>query len=322
MSNRQVPELSLLSYLEGGGGEKARFVDKLFAGIKDYGFIILTDHTICPNKVSEAYELAHEFFYLPEEVKKSYSAKNNGGQRGYTSFGQEHAKDYAYPDLKEFWHVGREIGPHHPYARYYPSNIWPKELAGFRQMMMGLYQEMDKISQVLLQALETALEVPEGYFEEMIKDGNSILRLIHYPPIPRDAHPQSVRAAAHGDINLITLLLGATDGGLQLLDHSGQWLDVHSRPGQIVVDSGDMLSRITNNVIPSTIHRVINPDNSHSERYSMPYFVHPHPLAQLSCIPSCEGEGAKYPSITSHDFLMERLEQIGLKEKREEAIKK
>ena len=313
MSQRRVPELGLLSYVRGSENERAKFVDQLFAGIKDYGFVILTNHIAALEQVERAYQLSRELFALPPEVKERYSAKGNGGQRGHTAFGTEHARDYLYPDLKEFWHVGRDIPRSHPYASYYPANLWPQEIPEFHQVVSELYQTLDEVSCILLDALGRALDVAPNYFADMVELGNSILRIIHYPPVPPDAHPMSVRAAAHGDINLITLLVGATNDGLQLLDRDGQWLDVQTRPGQIVVDSGDMLSRITNEVIPSTIHRVINPDNSRECRYSMPFFVHPHPLAVLDCISSCEGSGVKYPPISSHDFLMERLQEIGLK---------
>lgn len=311
-TERRVPELSLLSYVNGTSADQVKFVDDLFSGIKDYGFIVLKDHIVDQKKVDSAYEYVHEFFGLSTEIKESYSGKGNGGQRGYTSFGQEHAKDNPFPDLKEFWHVGREVADDHKFAKFYPKNQWPKEVAEFERTLSDLYSAMDETSKVLLHALGKALDVPENYFSDMIYEGNSILRLIHYPPISEDANPKSVRAAAHGDINLITLLVGATDDGLQLLDRDGQWLNVQSSPGQIVVDSGDMLSRITNEVIPSTIHRVINPNNSRSRRYSMPFFVHPHPEAELKCIPSCVGTGEKYPPISSHNFLMQRLEEIGL----------
>ncbi|MCY4643898.1 MAG: isopenicillin N synthase family oxygenase [Bacteriovoracales bacterium] len=310
---RSVPELDLASYLEGHETERAVFVDRLFAGLKDYGFIILTGHTVSQDEVDEAYELTTQLFSLPREIKSKYSGESNGGQRGHTRFGQEHAVGHPYPDLKEFWHVGREVPPSHPYAQYYPGNFWPEEFPHFRRVMTALYDAMEKTADTLLKALGTALDLPPNYFSEMIHEGNSVLRLIHYPPLAQDAHPQSVRAAAHEDINLITLLVGATDSGLQLLDRNGQWLDVHSQPNQIVVDTGDMMSRITNEVIPSTTHRVTNPNNSRSRRYSMPYFVHPHPQAVLSCLPSCREGGEKYPPISSNDFLMERLKDIGLK---------
>ncbi|MCO4754044.1 MAG: isopenicillin N synthase family oxygenase [Bacteriovoracaceae bacterium] len=313
-NKRKVPELSLMSYVDGNASDQTKFVDQLYSGLKDYGFIILKDHPIQEVTRQEGYAAVQKFFELPEEVKRQYICEQGGGQRGYTPFGTEHAKDNPYKDLKEFWHVGREVPGNHKFHEYYPENVWPeKEVPEFKEQLLNLYNALDKTSHVLLEALGRALDVPSDYFTEMINVGNSVLRAIHYPPVG-DAPPAgSIRAAAHGDINLITILMGATASGLQLLDRDGQWLDVNTEEGQLVVDSGDMLSRITNDVIPATIHRVINPDDSGSERYSMPFFVHPHPEAILECIPSCLGDGAKYPPISAHDALMKRLVEIGLK---------
>lgn len=309
---RKVPELSLLQYVNGNAEDQKDFVDKLFNGIKDYGFIILTDHTVEQSVIDKGYKAVQDFFALDEAKKKEYVCLEGGGQRGYTPFGTEHAKDNPHKDLKEFWHVGREVSRDHSFSKYYPNNVWPSEVEGFQENLQNLYDELDKTSQILLEALGKALDVPQDYFKNMIDTGNSVLRAIHYPPLGEAPPVGSIRAAAHGDINLITILMGATASGLQLLDRDGEWLDVETKPGQLVVDSGDMMSRITNDIIPATIHRVINPDDSASARYSMPFFVHPHPEAMLECIPSCEGEGAKYPPITSHDALMERLKDIGL----------
>lgn len=309
---RKVPELSLLSYVDGTDQEKAKFVSDLFNGIKDYGFIILTDHTVKEEVIREGYKAVETFFALDEATKKSYVCTEGGGQRGYTPFGTEHAKDNPHMDLKEFWHVGREVADDHRFNQYYPKNIWPTEIAGFQKNLENLYNELDKTSIILLEALGKALDVPQDYFKDMIDTGNSILRAIHYPPVGEAPPVGSVRAAAHGDINLITILMGATASGLQLLDRDGSWLDVETKPGQLVVDSGDMMSRITNEIIPATIHRVINPEESTSARYSMPFFVHPHPEAMLECISSCRGEGEKFPPISAHDCLMERLKDIGL----------
>ena len=310
---RKVPELSLLSYVNGSANEQAQFVKELFTGIKDYGFIILTDHTVAQDVIDEGYKAVQEFFSLSEEKKKEYVCLEGGGQRGYTAFGTEHAKDSPYKDLKEFWHVGREVSDDHKFNKYYPKNIWPSEIKGFEENLQNLYNELDKTSFYLLEALGKALDVSSTYFSDMIDTGNSILRAIHYPPVGEAPPVGSVRAAAHGDINLITILMGATSSGLQLLDRDGTWLDVETKPGQLVVDSGDMMSRITNEVIPATIHRVINPEDSKSARFSMPFFVHPHPEAMLECIPSCIGDGAKFPPVSAHESLMERLREIGLK---------
>lgn len=311
-TSRKVPELSLLSYINGSDFQQAEFVSKLYSGIKDYGFIILTDHTITKEVMDAGYAASKEFFNLETEVKAQCISEAGGGQRGYTPFGTEHAKDNPHKDLKEFYHIGREVADDHKFAKYYPKNIYPKQVESFPKALDHLYAELDKTSNILLEALGRALDVPKSYFKDMIDTGNSVLRAIHYPPVGEAPPVGSIRAAAHGDINLITILMGATASGLQLQDRDGTWLDVNSKEGQLVVDSGDMLSRITNDIIPATIHRVINPEDSTSARFSMPFFVHPHPEAMLECIPSCIGTGAKYPPISSHDCLTERLKDIGL----------
>jgi len=308
---RKVPELSLLSYVNGTSADKVKFVDNMFAGLKDYGFIILKDHTIEQKKIDRAYDLVKAFFDLPFETKLKYKL-DNGGQRGYTPFKTEHAKDNKNPDLKEFWHVGRELLASSQYKGIYPENVWPTEVAELKKTFIELYDAMDMTSKILLESIGKGLDLPASYFNDMVQDGNSIIRMIHYPPTKGEDTKNSIRAAAHEEINLITMLVGATDSGLQLLERDGTWLDVNSRPGEIVVDTGDMMSRITNNVLPATTHRVINPSSDSSARYSMPFFVHPHSKAMLSCIPSCVGNGAKFPDITAGDFLTQRLKEIGL----------
>lgn len=307
---RKVPTLSLLSYTEGSSGDQIRFIDQLYSGIKDYGFIILQDHEVLDSQLTKAYELSQEFFSLPNEIKTKY-AKVAGGQRGYTPFGTEHAKDSPVFDLKEFWHVGRELDPQHPWIHLSPANIWPDEIPEFKACFLELYRQLEACGKALLQALSFPLEVDLQYFDRMVEDGNSILRLLHYPPIQDLADPRCLRAAPHEDINLITLLPAATSSGLQLKDRDGSWLDVEGAPGSLIVDAGDMLARITNNVIPSTTHQVVNVAGATS-RYSMPFFMHPNPQALLSCIPSCKGNGIPQPDITAHDFLMQRLREIGL----------
>ena len=313
MSQRKVPELSLLSYVNGSQNDKIKFVDDITLGLKDYGFIILKDHTIDHKKIEHAYAMVKEFFALPLDTKIKYMG-NNGGQRGYTPFKTEHAKNNKNPDLKEFWHVGRELAASSSYKGVYPENVWPSEIKELKQTFMELYEAMDATSIQLLEAIGKGLDVPSDYFTKMIHDGNSIIRMIHYPPTKGEDTKNSVRAAAHEDINLITMLVGATDSGLQLLERDGSWLDVESRPGEIVVDTGDMMSRITNNVLPSTTHRVINPGDDGSARFSMPFFVHPHSNALLECIPTCAGVGGRIAdeSITAGDFLNQRLREIGL----------
>lgn len=311
---RKVPTLSLAAYTQGAPQQRAEFIEKLYMGLKDYGFIILKDHGVEPSLLAKAYSLLEKFFKLPEETKRAYVSKAGGGQRGYTPFGQEHAKDAQVMDLKEFWHVGREVGANNPLKeQFYPDNIWPTEVPEFEPIFTKLYSDLESAGQVMLEALTGPLELEKDFFKKMTFEGNSILRLLHYPPIPEGADPRCLRSAPHEDINFITLLPSATASGLQLKDRDGQWLDIESEKDTLIVDAGDMLSRLTNDVIPSTTHQVINTiEAKNKARYSMPFFMHPNPHAMLSCLPSCRGAGAKYPDITGGDFLMQRLREIGL----------
>ncbi len=308
----QVLELSLAAYTQGTAKDKQKFIDDLYLGLKDLGFVTLVDHPITDELLDKAYSLSEEFFKLPREIKNNYSLKENGFQRGYTPFGTEHAKDSPVGDLKEFWHVGRNLSALHKYETQYPKNIWPKEVPEFKDVFSKMYTALEMCGDILLEALTLPLELDQNYFRTMTQDGNSILRLLHYPPLPPDRDPRSIRAAAHEDINLITLLVSASASGLELKDRSGQWMPVNSATNAIIVDSGDMLSRLTNDVIPSTTHRVVNPPDAKTSRYSMPYFMHPNPEAMLSCLPSCKGQVAKYPDILAEDFLKQRLREIGL----------
>lgn len=309
---RRVPVLSLKAYIAGSDRQQQRFVDQFFHGIKDYGFIILRDHEIDESLFIHAYQLIEQFFALPIAAKMRY-AQVHGGQRGYTPFGQEHAKDSAVMDLKEFWHVGRQVDGSHRLSTLYPDNVWPTEIPEFKPVMEKLYFALERAGRSLLQALTAPLGLPLWFFDDMVLDGNSILRLLHYPPIPPGTDQHCLRSAPHEDINLITILPSATASGLQLKDRDGQWLDVNAEPGTLIVDAGDMLARLTNEVIPSTTHQVINvPGAATTSRYSMPFFMHPHPEAMLTCLPACRGEGAKYADISAHDFLMQRLREIGL----------
>lgn len=311
MLERKVPELNLVDYLQGTNLEQQRFVDAFYNGLVEYGFVVLNPHAFDFELVSDCYQVFKQFFELPIEIKQQYNI-NDGGRRGYVPKLQEHAKNNRHPDLKEFWHTGRDLPANHPLYAEYGENLSPQEIPNFSHLTNALYRQLDQTAMTMFRSLATALDVPTDYFEQITKDGNSILRAIHYPPMNEFALPGSVRAAAHEDINLITLLVGATDSGLELLDRDGQWLAVESTPQQIVVDSGDMLSRLCNEVIPATTHRVINPSNDSDARYSMPFFCHPNPDAVLSCIPSCRGGGAKYTDITARDFLNQRLREIGL----------
>jgi isopenicillin N synthase-like dioxygenase len=296
---KEVPTLSLVDYFN--ETTRKTFIQRFFLGLTEYGFVTIRHHKISHELLAEAYRLSQDFFALSEAVKNQYFIPGHGGARGYTPFGKEHAKDAPAPDLKEFWHVGRF------------ENIWPKEIQHFRLTFETLFKELDDLGRVLLSALTGPLQIPENYFDHMTNRGNSILRLLHYPPIAAGVDPRCVRAAAHEDINLITLLVSASTTGLELKLRSGEWLSIPSEPMDIIVDSGDMLSRLTNDVIPSTTHRVVNPVGPNVSRYSMPFFMHPNSDAILSCLDSCRGEGAKYPDILSDDFLQQRLREIGLK---------
>lgn len=311
---RKVPTLSLGSYLHGSQDDKVKFIEQLFHGIKDYGFIILKDHDVSKELLLKAYQILEQFYKLPSSKKQSYISEMGGGQRGYTAFGKEHAKGSPVMDLKEFWHVGREVPAGHAFEKYYPKNIWPDDsVKEFRQVFEQLYTQLETAGIQMMEALSYPLQVEKDYFSKMVVEGNSILRLLHYPPIPDGVDTRCVRAAAHEDINFITILPAATTSGLQLKDRDGTWLDIESDFGALIVDAGDMLARITNDVIPSTTHRVINPqDGTNNSRYSMPFFMHPHPESVLSCLKSCRGNGAKYEDILAHEFLMQRLREIGL----------
>jgi isopenicillin N synthase-like dioxygenase len=307
----RVPELSLKAFTHGSPNERSEFIDALMEGFQYFGFIILKDHAVSRELLARAYEMSRAFFALPVEEKNRFIAGVDG-QRGYTPFGKEHAKNSKVGDLKEFWHVGREFPASSPLAKTYPMNVWPERPAAFRETFVALYQALEEAGFSMLEALAPSLSAPDNYFRKMATDGNSILRLLHYPPVSKDADPNAVRAAAHEDINLITILVAAEGGGLELLDRDGEWLPVDTDPDNLIVDAGDMLARVTNDVIPATTHRVVNPKGPNVSRYSMPFFMHPHSDAVLECIPSCKGSGAKYPPITADAFLKQRLREIGL----------
>lgn len=303
-----VPELSLKQYVDGDAAAKAAFSDALMAGLQRYGFIILTDHNVPTDLLGRAYDLAEELFALPLEEKLRHA----NGLRGYTPFGAEHARDSKLPDLKEFWQIGREPTPDLP-AKDFPENVWPDAAApDFRPTFQALFDGLDETGRLLLEALAPKLDLPAHWFDDKVANGTSILRVLHYPPVAADAPAGAVRSAAHEDINFITILVAAKGAGLQLLDRDGTWPPVETAPRNLIVDSGDMLQRLTNGVIPSTTHRVVNPVGPNVSRYSMPFFLHPASAVSLKALPSCVGEGAKWPEITAGEFLAERLREIGL----------
>lgn len=311
-----IPVVDLRDFISGGPATRQKFIQTLGCGLEDLGFFALENHSVDHGLIDRAYSLTRRFFELDSPTKKKYEIKGLNGQRGFTSFGTEHAKYSSAPDLKEFWHVGRDRFQNQNLEREYPKNVWPSEVPEYKEVMWQLYEQLDLCALHLLKACALYLGEPENLFSDMAVDGNTILRVIHYPPIPKECHPKSVRAAAHEDINLITLLCESTDEGLELLQKDGKWRPIHALNGQIVVDSGDMLQNLTNGVLKSTTHRVVNPGNDHSRRFSMPFFVHPRSEVVLNPLPrmiqKMSGE-KKFSDITAGAYLRQRLEEIGLK---------
>jgi isopenicillin N synthase-like dioxygenase len=310
--NHTIPIVDLEDYSSNDNAVRARFVKDVGDALREYGFFAVR-HDLPIDLVKQAYEQCEEFFLLPDEVKRAYLDPNLKGQRGYTAFGTERAKDNDVPDLKEFWHVGREIIEGSGLS--YPRNLWPIELAEFKPVMLQLYERLERCALTLLEACGLYLDMPASTFRTMAENGNTILRLIHYPPISEDANPKSIRAAAHEDINFITLLIEATASGLELQRRDGTWMPVVTPPGCIIVDSGDMLQNITNGYFRSTTHRVVNPENSKDRRFSMPFFVHARGEVDLSPLDHCvdkTGGVRTYPDITADEYLQQRLKEIGL----------
>lgn len=316
MTQQTIPVVNLQKFLHGTPKERLFFVKTAGDALVDLGFFALEGHGIDRELITSAYQSAEDFFLRPTEEKQQYEDPKINGQRGYTSFGKEHAKDHAAPDLKEFWHIGRELKKDHPLYSQYPKNIWPKNQPKFTSTFRELYQKLDRCSEQLLKACSLYIDEDAEFFPDMAHLGDTILRVIHYPPVSDDAHAASIRAAAHEDINFITLLCESTAGGLELKDHQGNWLPIASLKGQIIVDAGDMLQNITNGFFKSTTHRVVNPDNSKERRFSIPFFVHPRAEVDLSPKPSCiektTGKAA-YPDISAGAFLQQRLQEIGLR---------
>jgi len=280
-----------------------------------FGFAIVRDHGLDADAILRANRAMKAFFALPLDVKMKYRLEGGAGQRGYVPLKQETAKGAPSADLKEFLHVGRELDADHRYRALMPANLWPREVPGFRQDLLALYHALDAIGGELLTSIALFLGLKPGYLTGAVKDGDSVLRLLHYPPMA--PNPDGVRAGAHEDINVITLLLGAEEAGLQLMTREGSWLDINPPDGALVVNIGDMLSRLTNELLPSTTHRVVNPgaDRAHLARYSIPFFLHFAPDFLIETAPPCiSGENPnRYPTpITARDFLFERLREIKL----------
>tara|TARA_B100000161_G_C33537155_1_gene408924 strand:- start:709 stop:1662 length:954 start_codon:yes stop_codon:yes gene_type:complete len=316
MDFKNIPSVDLADFTEGNKETKAAFVKELGKAYEEIGFVAVKNHGLSDSLCTELYAQVKGFFTLSKEEKEAYEIEGLAGQRGYVSFGKEHAKNKNEGDLKEFWHFGQTVEDNDPIKEEYPDNVQVNELPKFNAVGREVYQKLEATGREMLRAIALHLNLDENYFDAKIHNGNSILRPIHYPPIthePKDA----VRAAEHEDINLITLLMGASADGLQVLNKSGEWISVTALPDQIVVNVGDMLQRLTNNKLKSTTHRVVNPPREKwgTSRYSIPFFLHPRSEVSLNCLPSCisESNPKNFSDITAGEYLEQRIIELGLK---------
>ena len=316
MDFKNIPSVDLADFTEGNKETKAAFVKELGKAYEEIGFVAVKNHGLSDELCAELYAQVKGFFTLSKEEKEAYEIDGLSGQRGYVSFGKEHAKNKNEGDLKEFWHFGQTVEDNDPIKEEYPDNVQVNELPKFNTVGREVYQKLEATGREMLRAIALHLNLDENYFDAKIHNGNSILRPIHYPPIthePKDA----VRAAEHEDINLITLLMGASADGLQVLNKSGEWISVTALPDQIVVNVGDMLQRLTNNKLKSTTHRVVNPPREKwgTSRYSIPFFLHPRSEVSLNCLPSCisESNPKNFSDITAGEYLEQRIIELGLK---------
>jgi isopenicillin N synthase-like dioxygenase len=291
------------------------FAGNLGRSFEEYGFAIVADHGIPEDLIDRAEAKARAFFALPDEVKRAYVVGGTGGARGYTPFGIETAKGNKAHDLKEFWHVGRDLPEGHRFRDHMPDNLWPSEVPGFKETFLELFTMFDRTGLKILKAIARYLRISEDYLEDAVRDGNSVLRALHYPP-QTEPTGEHIRAGAHEDINAITLLIGAEEAGLELLTRDGRWIPVSPQPGELVINIGDMLQRLTNGRLRSTSHRVVNPapDRASHARYSMPFFLHFRSDFLIEALPQtvAGGENPKWPPITANDYLQERLREIKL----------
>jgi isopenicillin N synthase-like dioxygenase len=316
MSKRTIPVVDLSQFEHGDAAARAAFVEQLGQAFHEIGFVGVTGHGIPQELIDDFYRASKAFFAEPKTVKSKYELAGMAGQRGYTSFGKEHAKGSEVADLKEFFQIGQEVPADHPLKGDYPENPSVAEVPEFTRKGRELYAAFEQKGAALLRAIAIHLDLAENYFDERIEHGNSILRAIHYPPITEE--PKSaIRAESHEDINLITLLVGASAGGLQLQNMEGKWLDITPEDNEIVINVGDMLQRLTNNYLKSTTHRVVNPPREmwHMPRLSIPFFLHPRSEMDLTVLDSCvtAERPVAYEPITAGEYLDERLREIGLK---------
>ncbi|AWH85873.1 flavonol synthase [Flavobacterium album] len=312
---QNIPSVDLRDFLSGDPERKQKFVNEIGKAYEDIGFVALKGHFLDDQLVDSLYAEVKNFFSLPLETKEKYEIPGIGGQRGYVSFGKEHAKGKKEGDLKEFWHFGQYLDEGSKRQGEYPDNVEVTELPKFNEVGKEAYQMLEKTGIYVLRALALYLGLDEFYFDKYAEEGNSILRPIHYPPITSEPE-NAVRAAAHGDINLITLLMGAQGRGLQVQNHNGEWINAIAEPDELVINVGDMLSRHTNNRLKSTIHQVVNPPRElwGTSRYSIPFFMHPVSEMKLDCLENCidENHPKLYDDITAGEFLHERLVDLGL----------
>jgi isopenicillin N synthase-like dioxygenase len=306
--------VDIRDHTSGDPAKREALATTLRHGLEQHGFLRVAGHGVDARLMARAFALYEAFFALREDERAACGGVS-GGQRGYTPFGVEHARDHPVADLKQFFHVGQELPPADPLAEVYPANVWPVSLPELRSTTLALYRALEDCARVLLESLALAFELPVDVFAGMLERGNSILRIAHYPPVGAGVDPRALRAAPHEDINLITLLCEASESGLEILTREGEWLPVIAGPGEIIADAGDMLARITNGVVPATTHRVVASRGAASrDRYSMPFFAHPRPECDLSVMPRfvAPGDEPRFAPITAGGFLDERLREIGL----------
>ena len=316
MTKRAIPVVDLSKFINGNQEQREQFAKKLGTAFHEIGFVGVVNHGIPKHLIEGFYDTSREFFDLGLNAKENYEIKGLAGQRGYTSFGKEHAKQSKVADLKEFFQIGQTVTDNDPIKEQYPDNVSVSEIPLFSYMGRELYEAFEEAGGHLLKAIAIHLELGEDYFDSKIKNGNSILRSIYYPPIKTE--PKSaIRAEQHEDINLITLLVGASAGGLQLLNKEDEWMPIMPEEDEIVINVGDMLQRLTNNYLKSTTHRVVNPPKEkwHMPRLSIPFFLHPRSNMDLTCLDKCVSDSnpLQYEPITAGDYLDERLREIGLK---------
>ncbi len=315
----EIPSLDLEDFISGDTVSRQKFVQDLGQAYNQIGFVAIRNHFLSDELSVKLYEVVTSFFDLPDDLKSKYENPQLAGQRGYIGKGKEHAKGRNTGDLKEFFHIGQVVSDNDPIKEEYPENVWPQELPEFKKIGLDVYRSLEETGKTMLRAIAIYLGLPEEYFDDKVKNGNSILRPIHYFPIekPDEIPSDAVRAAEHGDINLITLLMGASADGLQVLRNDGKWISITALPNQLVVNVGDMLERLTNGKLKSTIHRVVNPPRElmNKPRYSIPFFMHPRSDMNLAALANCidQDNPKKWEDITAGEFLAQRLKEIGLK---------